>query len=126
MPTCLIVDESNVIRKVATRIIFQLDFTVANAATGTDALDMMRGEEELPDIVIVAAGLADIQSDAFVRAIRARPNGTQVVILASLVEANLGMMTRLKRAGCSGFIYKPFNRKSLMEWLKPYVSAAAA
>jgi len=125
MPTCLIVDESNVIRKVATRIIFQLDFTVANAATGNEALEMIFGEEELPDVVIVAAGLVDMQADAFVKAIRARPNGAQVVILASLVEANLGLMTRLKRAGCTGFIYKPFNRATLMEWLRPYISAAA-
>jgi two-component system chemotaxis response regulator CheY len=125
MHTCLIVDESNVIRKVATRIIFQLDFTVANAGTGSEALEMIFNEEELPNVVIVAAGLADMQADTFVRAIRARPNGAQVVILASLVEANLGLMTRLKRAGCTGFIYKPFDRASLMDWLRPYISAAA-
>jgi two-component system chemotaxis response regulator CheY len=124
MPTCLIVDESNVIRKVATRIIFQLEFTVANAASGAEALDLL-GAGELPDIVIIAAGLNDMQPDAFVKAVRALPNGGQPVILASMVEANLGMMTRLKRAGCSGFIYKPFNRKTLTEWLRPYVGAAA-
>ena len=125
MQTCLIVDESNVIRKVATRIIFQLDFTVGNAASGAEALDKLDAEE-MPDIIIVAAGLADMQSDAFVKAVRARPEGGKPVILASMVEANLGTMTRLKRAGCSGFDYKPFNRKSLMGWLSPYVAAAAA
>jgi two-component system, chemotaxis family, chemotaxis protein CheY len=124
MPTCLIVDESNVIRKVATRIIFQLEFTVANAASGAEALELL-DTGELPDIVIVAAGLNDMQPDAFVKRVRALPNGSQPVILASMVEANLGMMTRLKRAGCSGFIYKPFNRKTLTEWLRPYVGAAA-
>ena len=124
MQTCLIIDESSVIRKVATRIIFQLDFTVANAASGADAMEIL-GQGELPDIIIVSGNLSDVPAETFVKSVRAMPQGAKPVVLACLVDANLGLMTRLKRAGCTGFIYKPFTRQSLGDWLTPYVNKAA-
>lgn len=125
MQNCLIIDESAVIRKVASRIIFKLDFTVENAQSAKEAL-LILDKGPMPDIIIVASVLADLPSDEFIRALRARPDGAKTVILASLVEANLGQMTRLKRAGATGFIYKPFDRNALTEWMQPYVTAAAA
>lgn len=123
MQTCLIVDESNVIRKVASRILFQLSFTVENAATGTEAL-ALAAAGGVPEIVIVASVLPDMPTEDFVRALRMRPGGQEAVILASLVEANLGMMTRLKRAGATGFVFKPFDREAMTRWISPYVAAA--
>jgi two-component system chemotaxis response regulator CheY len=123
MQTCLIVDESNVIRKVASRILFQLSFTVENAATGTEALALLAAGD-VPDLVIVASLLPDMPAEEFVRALRMRPGGKEAVILASLVEANLGMMTRLKRAGATGFVFKPFDREAMTRWISPYVAAA--
>ncbi|BDA83258.1 response regulator [Aureimonas sp. SA4125] len=124
MQTCLIVDESNVIRKVASRILFQMSFTVENAASGSEALGLIGGGE-VPDIVIVAGMLPDMPSEEFVRALRMRPGGKDAVILASLVEANLGTMTRLKRAGATGFVFKPFDREAMVRWISPYSSVAA-
>lgn len=123
MQTCMIVDDSSVIRKVAARILFQLDFTVSNAATGKEALALF-GEEGLCDVVIVSATLSDMQGDEFIREIRARADGARTIILASLVEAHLGLMTRLKRAGANGFVYKPFDRAALAGWMEPYRQAA--
>ncbi|MBC8130523.1 MAG: response regulator [Rhizobiaceae bacterium] len=125
MKTCLIVDESNVIRKVASRIIFKLDFTVENASTGAEALAMLR-DGALPDLIIVAATLPDMVGDDLVRTLRARPEGSQPIILGSFVEANLGQMTRMKRAGTNGFIYKPFDRAALTGWLQPFLTEVAA
>jgi two-component system chemotaxis response regulator CheY len=124
MQTCLIVDESNVIRKVASRILFQLSFTVENAATGGEALELAT-KGDIPELVIVASTLPDMPAEDLIRALRMRPGGKEAIILASLVEANLGMMTRLKRAGASGFVFKPFDRDSMTRWIAPYVSAAA-
>jgi two-component system chemotaxis response regulator CheY len=124
MQTCLIVDESNVIRKVAGRILFQLSFTVENAATGAEALELA-AVGDVPDLVIVASTLPDMPAEDVVRALRMRPGGKEAIILASLVEANLGTMTRLKRAGATGFVFKPFDRDAMTRWISPYISAAA-
>lgn len=119
MKTCLIVDESNVIRKVAGRILFQLGFEALSAASAAEALALIGDVKEL-DLVITAAALPDMGGEEFVRLVRARPGGNAIVVLGSLVEANLGQMTRLKRAGASGFIYKPFNRETLSGWIDTY------
>ena len=79
---------------------------------------------DVPDLVIVASLLPDMPAEEFVRALRMRPGGKEAVILASLVEANLGMMTRLKRAGATGFVFKPFDREAMTRWISPYVAAA--
>lgn len=125
MATCLVVDESNVIRKVASRIIFQLGYTVESVGTAGDALARLEAGE-LPSLLIVAATLPDMQGEQLVRAIRTRAGGGEIVILAALVESNLGLMTRLKRAGANGFVYKPFNRAALTRWLAPYEETEAA
>ena len=124
MHTCLIVDESNVIRKVASRILFQLSYTVESAATGEEAIAKI-GDGDVPDLVIMASSLPDVQADNFIRTLRMRPGGKDSIMLAALVEANLGTMTRLKRAGATGFVYKPFDRDAMTRWISPYVRVAA-
>ena len=124
MQTCLVIDESSVVRKVASRILFQLGFTVSSAATFAEAKALV-AEGGMPELVIVSATLPDTTPEETVRAVRAEPGGASSIVLASLVEANLGQMTRAKRAGATGFIYRPFDRKSLTDWLAPYLRAAA-
>lgn len=125
MRTCLIVDESSVIRKVAGRILFQLGFEARSAASGAEALELM-GDNEPLDLVITAAILPDMGGEDFVRLVRGRPGGNGIVVLGSLIEANLGQMTRLKRAGANGFVYKPFNRETLSGWVDAYFRQEAA
>lgn len=124
MQTCMIVDDSSVIRKVAGRIISKLDFAVCDAAGAADACALL-DKGPLPDVLIVAGTLPDMAGDEFIRLVRARAGGRAPVILASLVEAHLGLMTRLKRAGATGFVYKPFDRAALAGWMQPYARAAA-
>jgi two-component system chemotaxis response regulator CheY len=42
MKTCLIVDDSSIIRKVARRILEDLDFQIAEAADGEKALEVCK------------------------------------------------------------------------------------
>ena len=51
MKTCLVVDDSSVIRKVARRILEGMHFEISEAEDGEQALDMCRGS--LPDVVFL-------------------------------------------------------------------------
>jgi two-component system chemotaxis response regulator CheY len=51
MKTCLIVDDSKVIRKVARHILETLEFQVEEAGDGREALD--RCEAKMPDVVLL-------------------------------------------------------------------------
>ena len=56
MKSCLIVDDSKVIRKVARHILETLNFEVDEAGDGQEALT--RCEAKMPDVVLLAAGIA--------------------------------------------------------------------
>ena len=51
MKTCLVVDDSSVIRKVARRILEGLNFSICEAEDGQQALDECK--REMPDAVLL-------------------------------------------------------------------------
>jgi two-component system, chemotaxis family, chemotaxis protein CheY len=51
MRTCMIVDDSSVIRKVARRILEGLEFEIIEAGDGEQALDLCR--RTLPDAILL-------------------------------------------------------------------------
>lgn len=123
MTTCLVIDDSPVIRKVASRILARAGVEADEAASGAEGLEKL--VTTAPAVILVAGVLPDMAGEEFVRQARSMPNGAGATILGMLVEANLGQMTRLKRAGAGGFVYKPFDRASLTGWLAPHLALAA-
>ena len=55
MKTCLVVDDNRVVRKVARRLLEDLDFAVAEAADGMEALAWCRAM--MPDVVLLEADM---------------------------------------------------------------------
>ena len=51
MKTCLIVDDSRVVRKVAARIVRDLKFDVLEAGDGADAMRQCR--QKMPDAILL-------------------------------------------------------------------------
>ncbi len=71
MKTCLVVDDSSVIRKVARRILEGLDFQIVEAEDGEQALDACRGE--MPDAVLLDWNMPKMDGYEFLRALRRLP-----------------------------------------------------
>lgn len=109
MQRLMIVDDSSVIRKVAKRILSDLDLLVAEAESAGQALAHCRSE--LPDLLIVDATLTD--GLELIANVRAMPGGDRVRIYYCLVEADLKSMMQGKRAGADDFLIKPFDRRIL-------------
>ena len=65
MKTCLVVDDSSVIRKVARRILEGLEFQIVEAEDGEQALEACR--RQLPEAILLdwnmGAGLANNRAD---------------------------------------------------------------
>ncbi|MDX8454349.1 response regulator [Mesorhizobium sp. VK9D] len=113
MKRCLFVDDSSVIRKVAKRILGGSDLIVVEAASGVEAAEICASD--MPDVIVIDGGLADIQAADLIRRLRAMESPIKPQILVSLVEVDVAAIMRAKRAGAQGYLLKPFNRAQLLE-----------
>jgi len=104
---CLIVDDSEVIRRVARRIIEGLNFTVEEAGDGRQALDCCRGE--MPQAILLDWSMPNMDGLEFLRALRLQANGDQPVVVFCSSENDPHEIAEAMRSGADEFIMKPFD-----------------
>ncbi|MBS9721128.1 response regulator [Tianweitania sp. BSSL-BM11] len=114
MKRCMIVDASDVIRRVARRILESQDMVVVEAANGREAL--AHCDQKVPDIILVEARLPDMAMSDFLHNVQLNNAKPQIVI--SLIRLDIGAIMRAKRAGASGYLLKPFDRSHLLGSLR--------
>jgi two-component system chemotaxis response regulator CheY len=73
MKTCLVVDDSSVIRKVARRILEGLDFQIIEAEDGEKALEVCK--RELPDAILLDWNMPVMDGYEFLGNLRRMPGG---------------------------------------------------
>ncbi len=122
MKRCLFIDESNIVRKVAKRILGGADMLVIEAATGFSGLDICASA--MPDFIIVDAALGDISAVEFIRRVCAIEAAHKPRVMICLTEVDIGTIMRAKRAGAEGYLLKPFNRTQLIDCFRHLQSAA--
>ena len=111
LPTCLLVDDSRVVRKVARRILERNGFLVAEAEDGEQALQHCR--RELPRCVLLDWNMPVMNGLAFLRALRSEfgPDGPKVVFCTT--ENEVAQMATAMQSGAQGYITKPFDEALL-------------
>jgi two-component system chemotaxis response regulator CheY len=111
MKTCLVVDDSRVIRTVARRILEQLDFTVTEAVDGKDALGAC--QKQMPDAVLLDWNMPVMNGLDFLRALRKAPGGDKPVVVFCTTENDMSRIQAAIEAGANEYIMKPFDREIL-------------
>ncbi|MFN4113325.1 MAG: response regulator [Sphingomonadaceae bacterium] len=109
--TCLVVDDSRMIRKVARRIMEQYGFAVSEAENGQEAIARCRSA--MPDLVLTDWDMPVMTGPEFVAALRGLPGSadTRVVFCTSksgALEIHHGIA-----AGADDWIVKPFDENTL-------------
>ncbi len=107
MKNCLIVDDSRVVRKVAGRIIRDLQFNVTEAGDGAEALERCR--ETMPDAVLLDWNMPVMNGMDFLRALRREENGDKPVVVFCSTENDADHISEAIRTGADEFIMKPFD-----------------
>jgi two-component system chemotaxis response regulator CheY len=108
MKHCLVVDDSAVIRKAATRILEDLNFRASEAENGCEALDQCR--VSMPDAVLLDWKMPVMDGIAFLVALRLEQGGAQPKVIFCTTENDVGHITRAISAGANEYIMKPFDR----------------
>ena len=103
--TCLVVDDSRVIRKVARRILEDLGFEIAEAADGMEALAWCRAA--MPDAILLDWNMPVMGGLDFLLKLRAEPGGDAPVVVFCTVENDVAHIQEALDAGADEYIMKP-------------------
>ncbi len=117
MRTCLVVDDSKVIRKVARYILETLDFTVDEAEDGREALS--RCKANLPDVILLDWNMPVMSGMEFLRALRQADLAAQPKVVVCTAENDLPHVRAALEAGADDYVMKPFDRDTLQSKLQP-------
>ena len=109
MKTCLVVDDSSVIRKVARRILEGLEFEIVEAEDGEQALDACRGH--LPDAILLDWNMPKMDGYEFLRSLRKLPGGDGPKVVFCTTENDVAHIARALHAGANEYIMKPFDKE---------------
>ena len=124
MKSCLVVDDSRVVRKVACRIMSDLGFATAEAEDGITALEACRFH--MPEMILLDWNMPNMTGIDLLRAIRAEPKFKGLPVLMVTAENNREQIVAAAQAGVNGYIVKPFTAITLREKLEKIFERLAA
>ena len=108
MKTCLVVDDSSVIRKVARRILEGLEFTIVEAEDGVDAL--VHCKRSMPEAILLDWNMPVIDGFQFLGHLRRMPGGDGPKVVFCTTENDVAHIARALHAGANEYIMKPFDK----------------
>lgn len=107
MKTCLIVDDSKVIRMVSRKILHELGLETLEAGDGQEALDLCK--KKLPDGVLLDWNMPVMDGMTFLTELRNLPGGGAPVVIFCTTENDIEHIKKALDAGANEYIMKPFD-----------------
>ena len=109
MPTCLVVDDSSMVRKIARRILEGLNFQVIEAEDGVDAL--VHCKRAMPEAVLLDWNMPVMDGYEFLGNLRRMPGGDVPKVVFCTTENDVAHIARALHAGANEYIMKPFDKE---------------
>lgn len=111
MKSCLIVDDSKVIRKVARHILETMEFEVTEAADGQEALNHVSNFS--PDVILLDWNMPVMSGMDFLKAYRSASTSQAAKVIFCTTENGIGHIQAAIAAGADEYVMKPFDRETL-------------
>ncbi len=109
--TCLVVDDSRVVRKVARRILEAHGYTVAEAEDGESAMQSCR--RSLPRCVLLDWNMPVMDGLTFLRTLRSEFGADGPIVVFCTTQNELSNMATAIESGAQEYIMKPFDEAIL-------------
>lgn len=109
--TCLIVDDSRVIRKVSSKIAISLGYVPVEAENGEEAL--ARCKRSMPDLILTDWNMPEMDGIAFVTKLRSIPTPKEPVVVFCTSNGEAKDIHDGIAAGADDYIVKPFDEAAL-------------
>ncbi|MGY6628182.1 MAG: response regulator [Oceanicaulis sp.] len=107
MKTCLVVDDSRVIRKVARKIVEDMGFHCEEAGDGQEALNACL--KAMPDAILLDWNMPVMNGLDFLIKLRQESGGKKPVVVFCTTENDMAHITQALRAGADEYVMKPFD-----------------
>jgi two-component system, chemotaxis family, chemotaxis protein CheY len=111
MKRCLIVDDSDVVRKVASAILSAIGYEVIEASNGREGFDLAKAI--MPDAILLDWQIPELAAHDFIAKLRSQTSGPRPYLVYLTTEFDHADITRALGAGADGCLMKPFDRASL-------------
>ena len=109
--TCLIVDDSRVVRRISRGIVEGLGYGVIEAENGEEAL--LRCRAAMPDLILLDWDMPVMTGIEFIAAVRALPGGTAPKAMFCTSHAETLDIAKGIAAGADEYVVKPFDEPTL-------------
>jgi len=119
MRTCLVADDSEVMRKIARRILEKLRIASCEAGSGQEALAAC--QIAMPDAILLDSHMPPMASIEFLTSLRAMANGSKPCIIYCTSENDTGEIARALTAGADDYLLKPFDREGIRAKLEALI-----
>lgn len=106
--TCLIVDDSAVIRKIVRGILEPLSFKCNDASNGQLALDACK--QGMPGLIMLDWNMPVMDGMAFLKQLRETPGGDKPVVFFCTSECSMDRIHAAMAAGATDYVMKPFDK----------------
>jgi two-component system chemotaxis response regulator CheY len=107
MPSCLIVDDSKVVRTLEKRIMVEFGYSISEAEDGQQALDHCKANT--PDLILLDWHMPVMNGLEFLKAMRALPNGAAPKVIFCTTESELNNIMQALASGADEYVMKPFD-----------------
>lgn len=116
LKSCLVVDDSRVVRKVARRIVEDLGFSCIEAEDGQKAFELCQGD--MPDSILLDWNMPVMSGIEFLEKLRALENGAHPKVIFCTTENDLNHIQRAMQSGADEYIMKPFDSEVIQSKFK--------
>jgi two-component system chemotaxis response regulator CheY len=107
MKSCLVVDDSRVVRKVARKILEELHFTCSEAEDGKQAMEACA--REMPNAILLDWNMPVMNGIDFLRRLRKMSGGDAPKVVFCTTENDVAHIQEALSAGANEYIMKPFD-----------------
>lgn len=111
MKSCLVVDDSKVIRRVARHILETLDFEVREAGDGREALSSCI--DTPPDVILLDWNMPVMSGMDFLRALKETTLPVRPKVVFCTTENGMAYIRAAIDAGADEYVMKPFDRETI-------------